>query len=177
MHSRLRACILWHSAACCTTDPTKVTGAVAPAGGMLTISAGTPARARSTRFCEANTDQFSGGDGQTSKIARGLFRGASRPPLSMAQQCKRRLLEAERNTGAVPQRTALPTFCNRSRTGARLDIWNSGSCTGKSRRVTGGIPACRDFCRPGTGDVEFCGGRSGPSGIRGAPGDSRLNVD
>jgi len=62
-------------------------------------------------------------------------------------------------------------------TGARLDIWNSGSCTGKSRAVPGGIPACRDFCRPGTGDVEFCRSRSRTSGIRGAPGDSRLNVD
>ncbi len=75
-----------HSAACCTTDPIKVTGAVAPASGMLTISAGTPARARSTRFCEANSDQFSGGDGQTSKMARGCWRRASRPPLSMASR-------------------------------------------------------------------------------------------
>ena len=31
-----------HSAACCTTEPASVTGAVAPASGMLTISAGTP---------------------------------------------------------------------------------------------------------------------------------------
>lgn len=73
-----------HSAACCVMDPASVTGAVAPARGMLTISAGTPARARSTRFCEANSDQFNGGEGQTSKMARGCRRRASRPPLSMA---------------------------------------------------------------------------------------------
>jgi hypothetical protein len=36
----------------------------------------------------SKTDQFSGGDGQTSKIARGLFRGASRPPLSTASNAK-----------------------------------------------------------------------------------------
>jgi hypothetical protein len=57
----IRACILRHSAACCTTDPTKVTGAVAPAGGMLTTSAGTPARARSTRFCEAKLTSSAAG--------------------------------------------------------------------------------------------------------------------
>ena len=75
---------LMHSAACCTIEPDRVTGAVAPAKGMLTISAGTPASARSTRLCEANSDQFRGGEGQTSKIARGLLRSASVPPLSIA---------------------------------------------------------------------------------------------
>jgi len=75
---------LMHSAACCTTEPASVTGAVAPERGMLTISAGIPARARSTRFCDANSDQLSGGDGQTSKMARGRRRRASRPPLAIA---------------------------------------------------------------------------------------------
>jgi len=44
---------LMHSAAYCVIAPINVTGAVAPASGIDTISAGTPARARSTRFCDA----------------------------------------------------------------------------------------------------------------------------
>src|SRR5690242_13799206 len=74
-----------HSAACCTTDPIKVTGAVAPASGMETISAGTPARASCTKFSLANSDQFKGGDGQTSKIARGILRFKV-PPESAARR-------------------------------------------------------------------------------------------
>ena len=61
-----------------------MTGAVAPAMGIDTISAGTPARARSTIFCEANSDQFSGGDGQTSKTALGFLRRLLGPPDSRA---------------------------------------------------------------------------------------------
>ena len=44
---------LRHSAACWTTEPTRVTGAAAPARGIETISAGTPARARSMRLLAA----------------------------------------------------------------------------------------------------------------------------
>ena len=38
------------SAACCTTLPTRVTGATKPASGIETNSTGTPARAQSITF-------------------------------------------------------------------------------------------------------------------------------
>ena len=60
---------LMHSAACCVIAPISVTGAVAPANGIDTISAGTPARARSIRFCDAKPLQFNGGDGHSSDQA------------------------------------------------------------------------------------------------------------
>ena len=77
---------LMHSAACCVIAPISVTGAVAPASGIDTISAGTPARARSIKFCDANPDQFSGGEGHTSNTARGFAFNASRPPQSTASR-------------------------------------------------------------------------------------------
>src|SRR5215471_21667618 len=77
---------LRHSAACWTTDPINVTGAVAPANGMETISAGTPARANCTMFSEAESDQLSGGEGHTSKTARGLARNLSAPPASAVRR-------------------------------------------------------------------------------------------
>jgi hypothetical protein len=66
-----------HSAACWTTLPMSVTGAAAPASGIDTICAGTPARARSMRLRHPSADHVSGGDGQTSKTARGLAARAS----------------------------------------------------------------------------------------------------
>ena len=74
------------SAACCTTAPASVTGAVAPASGTEMISAGTPARASCTRFSPAKSVQWSGADGQTSKIARGFARSASTEPASAASR-------------------------------------------------------------------------------------------
>jgi hypothetical protein len=94
---------LRHSAACWTTDPTSVTGAAPPASGIETISAGTRARARSTRLCAPNSDQLSGGEGQTSKTARGRVASASRPPESIARRsiitCVVRALNAPVTTG------------------------------------------------------------------------------
>ncbi len=75
---------LMHSAACCTTEPSRVTGAAAPARGMETIWAGTPARARSIRFWAPKSLQISGGEGQTSNTACGFSASASRPPAKIA---------------------------------------------------------------------------------------------
>ncbi len=75
---------LKHSAACCTTEPSSVTGAAAPASGMETISAGTPARASSIRLPAPNLLQMSGGEGQTSKTACGFSASAARPPVKIA---------------------------------------------------------------------------------------------
>ena len=75
---------LRHSAACCTTEPSKVTGAAAPASGMETIWTGTKARPRSIRFCAPNSLQISGGDGHTSKTACGFFSNPARPPAKIA---------------------------------------------------------------------------------------------
>src|ERR1022692_2045426 len=82
-----------HSAACCTTEPARVTGAVAPASGMLTISAGTPARARSTRFWEANSDQID-------EILGGELRPVQR----------RRRAHIEDGSGMLAKRFAASTF-------------------------------------------------------------------
>jgi hypothetical protein len=73
-----------HSAACCVTAPSKVTGAAAPANGIETISAGIAARARAINWPAPKLDQINGGDGQTSKMARGCSRNLSRPPAKMA---------------------------------------------------------------------------------------------
>ena len=75
-----------HSAACWTTEPTSVTGAAPPASGIETISAGTRARARSIRFRAPKAVQVRGGEGHTSKTARGRAASASRPPASSASR-------------------------------------------------------------------------------------------
>ena len=75
-----------HSAACCTTEPASATGAAPPARGIDTIWAGTPARASPIRHRDANEVQSSGGDGHTSKTARGRARSASVPPASTASR-------------------------------------------------------------------------------------------
>ncbi len=66
-----------HSAVCCVTVPSIVTGAAAPDNGTDTISAGMPARARAIKLPEAKLLQISGGAGQTSKMARGFSRAAA----------------------------------------------------------------------------------------------------
>ncbi len=72
------------SAACCTTAAASVTGAVAPASGIDTSSAGIPARAQSIRFWQVRSDHSSGGDGQTSNTAIGRAASASSPPATSA---------------------------------------------------------------------------------------------
>ena len=62
---------LRHSAACCTAEPMTVAGPVAPVSGMETSSAGTPVRAQSIRLAQVMSLQSRGGEGQTSKTARG----------------------------------------------------------------------------------------------------------
>ncbi len=63
-----------------------MTGAAPPASGIETISAGTMARARSMRLRAPKAVQVSGGEGQTSKTARGRAASASRPPASRARR-------------------------------------------------------------------------------------------
>jgi lysine 6-dehydrogenase len=65
---------LMHSAACCTTEPSSVTGAATPARGIETISAGIAARARSIRLCEPNWLQISGGGGQLQEFTNKTLR-------------------------------------------------------------------------------------------------------
>ena len=71
---------LRHSAACCTTEPTRVAGPVAPARGMETNSAGMPARAQSIMFWQVISLHSRGGEGQTSNTAIGLAARASSLP-------------------------------------------------------------------------------------------------
>src|SRR5215213_11565854 len=73
-----------HSAVCCVTVPSIVTGAAAPESGTETISAGTEARASAIKLPEAKLLQIRGGAGQTSKIARGFSRAAADPPARIA---------------------------------------------------------------------------------------------
>jgi hypothetical protein len=51
---------------------------------MDTISAGTPARASVIKLPAPKLLQINGGEGQTSKMARGFSRRASRPPANIA---------------------------------------------------------------------------------------------
>ena len=64
--------------ACWTTEPSKVTGAAAPAKGIEISSAGTRARASSIRLPAPKSLQISGGDGHTSKTACGFSASAWR---------------------------------------------------------------------------------------------------
>src|SRR5688572_28686684 len=73
-----------HSAVCCVTVPSMVTGAAAPDNGTETISAGIAARANAIKFPDAKLLQINGGAGHTSKIARGLFFDSSCPPARIA---------------------------------------------------------------------------------------------
>src|SRR3972149_3695698 len=73
-----------HSVACWTIEPSRVTGAAAPANGIETICAGTPARPRSIRLREANSVHINGGEGQTSNTARGLAANSRWPPETAA---------------------------------------------------------------------------------------------
>ena len=95
------------SAACWTIDPMSVTGDATPASGMEISSAGTRARARSMTLRHANSDQVRGGDGQTSKTARGLSASASRPPASSAS---RSIMIAEPRGVNAPVTTGLDEF-------------------------------------------------------------------
>ncbi len=78
---------LRHSAVCWTTAAASVTGAVAPASGIDTSSAGMPARAQSIRFWHVRSLQSSGGDGQTSNTAIGFAARAASPPAAAESIC------------------------------------------------------------------------------------------
>ncbi len=68
------------STTCWTSVPVIVAGEVAPVIPMEINSEGIPARAQSMRLCEVSWLQRSGGEGQASKMARGLARKPSAPP-------------------------------------------------------------------------------------------------
>ena len=70
------------SAHCWTAASRSVTGAVAPAIGIETSSAGIPARAQSISAWQVRSLHFSGGLGQQSRIARGRRRSSVSPPLT-----------------------------------------------------------------------------------------------
>jgi hypothetical protein len=113
------------SAACWTIDPISVTGAATPASGIEISSTGTCARARSIALRQANSDQVSGGDGQTSKTARGFSASAARPPASIASRSS---ITAEPRGEKAPVIIGLPVFMSTTNTRYRSPISVGTSC-------------------------------------------------
>ena len=148
---------LRHSAACCTTEPRRVTGAAAPASGIETISAGTPARASSIRFCAPKSLQISGGEGQTSNTAWGFSARASCPPAkiaSMSIMCCKVAYRKCSGYDRVWKRTAAPDTGGTDRRwpwGRRCipPQWTARRTAAASRRLSQSAPGravCDGWC-------------------------------
>ncbi len=94
------------SAACCTIEPTRVTGATKPVSGIEMNSTGMPARAQSTTFWLVTSLHLSGAVGQHEKIVSGAARSASAEPRTIT--CRSRItskastVKAPVTTGFTP---------------------------------------------------------------------------